>query len=48
VLYYSAYAEEAEQKAALSVCGDAYLKKPVSPAELEQTIARLIREKPKW
>jgi len=47
VLYYSAYAEEAEQKAALSVCGDAYLKKPVSPTELEQTIARLISEKPR-
>jgi CheY-like chemotaxis protein len=47
VLYYSAYAEEAEQKAALSVCGDAYLKKPVSPAELEQTIARLINKKPR-
>jgi DNA-binding response OmpR family regulator len=42
ILYYSAYASEAEQKAALSVCGDAYLKKPVLAEELEQTIARLL------
>ena len=32
VLYYSAYASDEEQEAALSVCGDAYLKKPVSAA----------------
>jgi two-component system response regulator PilR (NtrC family) len=43
VIYYSAYADEAEQKAALSVCGDAYLKKPVSAEYLEQTVARLLR-----
>jgi len=43
VIYYSAYADEAEQKAALSVCGDAYLRKPVSAEYLEQTIARLLR-----
>jgi CheY-like chemotaxis protein len=42
VLYYSAYASESEQKEALSVCGDAYLKKPVLAEELEQTIARLL------
>jgi two-component system response regulator PilR (NtrC family) len=42
ILYYSAYASDSEQKEALSVCGDAYLKKPVSAAELEQTIARLL------
>jgi DNA-binding response OmpR family regulator len=42
ILYYSAYASEAEQKAALSVCGDAYLKKPVLAEELEQTISRLL------
>ena len=47
VIYYSAYASEAEQKAALSVCGDAYLKKPVSPEYLEQTIAKLLHRKPK-
>jgi len=45
VIYYSAYASEEEQKAALSVCGDAYLKKPVSAEYLEQTIAGLLHEK---
>ena len=47
VIYYSAYASEAEQKAALSLCGDAYLKKPVSPEYLEQTIAKLLHRKAK-
>src|SRR5215470_19094886 len=42
VLYYSAYASDEEQEAALSVCGQAYLKKPVSAAKLEETIARLL------
>lgn len=46
ILYYSAYASEAEQKAALSVCGDAYLKKPVLAEELEQTISRLLNREP--
>lgn len=45
VIYYSAYADDAEQKAALSVCGDAYLKKPVSAEYLEQTIAKLLQYK---
>jgi CheY-like chemotaxis protein len=45
VLYYSAYASDEEQEAALSVCGDAYLKKPVSAKELEQTIAELLEAK---
>jgi len=45
VLYYSAYASDEEQEAALSVCGDAYLKKPVSAVELEQTIAELLEAK---
>jgi CheY-like chemotaxis protein len=44
-LYYSAYASDEEQEAALSVCGDAYLKKPVSAAILEQTIADLLNSK---
>jgi CheY-like chemotaxis protein len=45
VLYYSAYASDEEQEAALSVCGDAYLKKPVSAAILEQTVAGLLNSK---
>lgn len=44
VLYYSAYASDEEQKAALSVCGDAYLKKPVSAAQLQQTIEQLLEK----
>ena len=47
VLYYSAYASDSEQKEALSVCGDAYLKKPVLAEELEQTIARLLNRESK-
>lgn len=46
VLYYSAYASDEEQEAALSVAGDAYLKKPVSAAVLEQTIAELLEDRP--
>ena len=42
VVYYSAYASDQEQEAALSVAGDAYLKKPVSARVLEKTIAGLL------
>jgi DNA-binding response OmpR family regulator len=42
IVYYSAYADEAAQKQALSVCGDAYLKKPLSMGELERTLAELL------
>jgi CheY-like chemotaxis protein len=45
VLYYSAYASDEEQEAALSVCGDAYLKKPVSANKLEETIVQLLNSK---
>ena len=45
VLYYSAYASDEEQEAALSICGDAYLKKPVSAKKLEETIAELLESK---
>ena len=42
VLYYSAYGTEADHQAALGVCGDAYLRKPVRITEIEKTIARLL------
>lgn len=42
VLYYSAYGTEADHHAALAVCGDAYLRKPVRIAEIEKTIAGLL------
>ena len=45
VVYYSAYASNEEQKAAQSVAGDAYLKKPVSVRVLENTIASLLESK---
>ena len=45
IVYYSAYRDEAVQREALSRCGDAYLQKPVSAAELEQTIVRLLNRK---
>lgn len=42
VVYYSAYASDADQEKALSIAGDAYLKKPVSAAVLEATIDELL------
>ena len=42
VLYYSAYGTDADHHAALAVCGDAYLRKPVRIAEIEKTIAGLL------
>ncbi len=39
VVYYSAYADEDSQQKALSICGDAFIKKPFSAAEWEKTIA---------
>jgi CheY-like chemotaxis protein len=45
IVYYSAYADDAARKEALSVCGDAFLTKPVSAIELEQTIAGLLDKK---
>src|ERR1700730_19313701 len=42
IIYYSAYASDEEQEAALSVAGDAYLKKPVSAEVLEQQSAGLL------
>lgn len=42
ILYYSAYGDEADHQNALNACGDAYLKKPVSIAEIQETIAQLL------
>jgi two-component system response regulator PilR (NtrC family) len=44
VAYYSAYVDPEAEREALSACGDAYLKKPVSAEELEQTVARLLNQ----
>jgi len=45
VLYYSAYGDEADHQEALRSCGDAYLKKPVAIADIQETIARLLAER---
>ena len=42
ILYYSAYGDEADHQHALQTCGDAYLKKPVCIADIQETIARLL------
>jgi OmpR-family two-component system manganese-sensing response regulator len=42
VLYYSAYGNEADHQNALQTCGDAHLKKPVSIAEIEASIDKLL------
>ena len=45
VLYYSAYASDAEQQKALALCGDAYLRKPVGIADLEEAVATQLAKK---
>lgn len=46
ILYYSAYGDEADHENALKVCGDAYLKKPVCIADIQETIAQLLVDSP--
>ena len=45
VIYYSAYGDAAEVDNALKICGDAYLKKPVCSADIEEVVARLLAGK---
>ena len=45
IVYYSAYVDDPAQREALSVCGDAYLRKPTSMAEWERTIAGLLNRR---
>lgn len=45
ILYYSAYGDEADHQNALAVCGDAYLKKPVCIADIQDSIAKLLSER---
>jgi CheY-like chemotaxis protein len=42
ILYYSAYGDEADHQDALRTCGDAYLKKPVCIADIQDSIAKLL------
>ena len=45
ILYYSAYGDEADHQTALAVCGDAYLKKPVCIADIQDSIAKLLSDR---
>ena len=45
IIYYSAYGDAADVDRSLGVCGDAYLKKPVCIAEIEEVVARLLAGK---
>lgn len=45
IVYYSAYAEPVEQREALSVCGDGFIKKPASAAELQEAIEKALQGK---
>ena len=45
IVYYSAYAEPVEQREALSVCGDGFIKKPASAAELQEAIEKALKGK---
>jgi DNA-binding response OmpR family regulator len=42
IIYYSAYGDAAEVERSLAICGDAYLKKPVCIADIEDLVARLL------
>jgi CheY-like chemotaxis protein len=44
ILYYSAYGDEADHQSALAVCGNAYLKKPVCIADIQDSIAKLLAD----
>jgi len=44
VLYYSAYGEESEHQKAIASCGEAYLRKPVAIADIEDAIGKLLRK----
>ena len=42
IIYYSAYGDAADVDRSLALCGDAYLKKPVCIADIENLVARLL------
>lgn len=45
IVYYSGHSDVATAEQALRICGDAYLKKPVSIEELDRTISNLLQQK---
>jgi DNA-binding response OmpR family regulator len=42
IIYYSAYGDAEDVNRSLAKCGDAYLKKPVCIADIENLVARLL------
>ena len=44
ILYDSAYGDETDHENALKTCGDAYLKKPVCIADIQESIAKLLAD----
>jgi DNA-binding response OmpR family regulator len=42
ILYYSAYGDAADVERSLSICGDAYLKKPVCVTDIENQVESLL------
>ena len=46
-IYYSAYGDADEVENALCECGDAYLKKPVCIADIEELVAKMLKPGPK-
>jgi DNA-binding response OmpR family regulator len=42
IIYYSAYGDVEDVDRSLAVCGDAYFKKPVCIADIEDMVARLL------
>ena len=42
IIYYSAYGDAADVERSLAICGDAYLKKPVCIADIEESVAKLL------
>ena len=45
IMYYSAYGDAEEVDSSLGMCGDAYLKKPVCIADIEDLVTRLLADK---
>ena len=43
IIFYSAYGDAADVESALARCGDAYIKKPVCIADIEDVVARLLK-----
>jgi DNA-binding response OmpR family regulator len=42
IIYYSAYGDAEDVDRSLAMCGDAYFKKPVCIAEIEESVTKLL------